>query len=104
VRAVEGAHCSRLLPDNGGPGPSRQEQLTRLADARSFARCTRSHGVSRFPDPAAKRRPVGRDGRGPGSDVRSTAVLHVVRSCLPASHGGLTAASVTAAIARATGH
>jgi hypothetical protein len=36
-----------------------------------------------------------------GIDVHSAAVLRVVQTCLPASHGGLTAAKVREAIANA---
>jgi hypothetical protein len=48
--------CRHLLPANGSLGPqeSPQQQRTRLADGLSFARCMRSHGVIRFPDPTAQ--------------------------------------------------
>src|SRR5262249_38576359 len=44
--------CNHLLPANGGSGSAEtaQQQRTQLADGLSFARCMRSHGVTRFPD------------------------------------------------------
>ncbi len=43
-------------PANGGSGSQEtaQQQRTQLADELSFARCMRSRGVSRFPDPTAQ--------------------------------------------------
>jgi hypothetical protein len=86
--------CNNLLPPNRGPAPSEAQTRTQLADELSFARCMRSHGVSRFPDPTAQ------DGlsvarvEAEGIDAHSPQVLRVVQTCLPASHGGLTAAKV----------
>jgi hypothetical protein len=42
--------CSHLLP-NGGQPPSQTERRQRQAQALSFARCVRAHGVPNFPDP-----------------------------------------------------
>jgi hypothetical protein len=97
--------CSHLLPTNGGNGSQETTQQTRtqLADELSFARCMRSHGVSRFPDPTPQ------DGlsvemvQAQGIDVHSPAVLRVVQTCLPASHGGLTAGKVREALNNAGG-
>src|SRR6266566_931984 len=85
--------CGHLLPTNGGSGSQEtaQQQRTRLADELSFAKCMRSHGVSRFPDPTAQGELTVEMVQGQGIDVHSPAVLHVVQACLPASHGGLTA-------------
>jgi hypothetical protein len=49
--------CRNLLP-NGGRPPSRSQQAQVTAQALSFSRCVRSHGVPNFPDP-------GSDGRIP---------------------------------------
>jgi hypothetical protein len=92
--------CDHLLPTNGGSGPQEtpQQQRTRLADELSFARCMRSHGVSRFPDPTAQGQLTVEMVQAQGIDVHSPAVLRVVQACLPASHGALTPAKVRAAI------
>jgi hypothetical protein len=94
--------CDHLLP-SGGPGPQEtaQQLRTRLVDERSFARCMRSHGVIRFPDPTAQGDLSVEMVQAQGIDVHSPAVLHVVQACLPASHGALTPAEVRAAIANA---
>jgi hypothetical protein len=93
--------CSHLLP----PGPNSQltaQQLrVRLADELSFAKCMRSHGVARFPDPTAQGELSVDMVIAQGIDVHSPGVLRVVSTCLPASHGGLTAAKVREALANA---
>jgi hypothetical protein len=97
--------CEHLLPDFNHPNGRSEQQQNRLrvADALSFARCMRHHGVRNFPDPSAQ------DGltvgmvQAQGIDVHSAAFLHVVDACIPASHGGLTAAKVREAIQNA-GH
>jgi hypothetical protein len=96
--------CNHLLP-NGGSGSQEtaQQARTRLADELSFARCMRSHGVARFPDPTAQGDLSVAMVRAQGIDVHSTAVLHVVQACLPASHGALTPAKVRAALNNAGG-
>jgi hypothetical protein len=96
--------CDHLLPTNGGSASqTAQQQRTQLADELSFARCMRSHGVSRFPDPTAQGELSVDMVQAQGIDVHSPAVLQAVQACLPASHGGLTAAKVRAAINHAGG-
>ena len=63
----------------------------------------RSHGLSRFPDPAARGGLTVEMVQAQGIDVHSDAVLRVVQTCLPASHGALTPAKVRAAISNAGG-
>jgi hypothetical protein len=96
--------CNHLLP-NGGSGSQEagQQSRTRLADMLSFARCMRSHGVSRFPDPSAQSGLTVEMVQAQGIDVRSPAVLRVVGACLPATHGALTPAKVREALNNAGG-
>jgi hypothetical protein len=91
--------CNHLLP-NGGSGPQEtaQQTRTRLADELSFARCMRSHGVTRFPDPTAQGELSVEMVQAQGVDVHSPAVLQVVQACLPASRGALTPAKVREAL------
>jgi hypothetical protein len=49
IQAAQTA-CRRLAP-NGGAPPSASQQAQAKAQALEFARCVRSHGVPRFPDP-----------------------------------------------------
>ena len=96
--------CNHLLPSGGlGPPQTAQQQRTRLADGLSFARCMRSHGVARFPDPTAQGQLTVEMVQAQGIDVRSPAVLRVVQACLPASHGGLTPAKVREALSNVGG-
>jgi hypothetical protein len=94
--------CGHLLP-NGGSQQTAQQLRVQLADELSFAKCMRSHGVARFPDPTAQGQLSVAMVQAQGIDVHSPVFLRVVQTCLPASHGGLTAAKVREAIANA-GH
>jgi hypothetical protein len=90
--------CNHLLPAHGGSQETAQQQRTRLADELSFARCMRSNGLSRFPDPTAQGELSVQMVQAQGIDVHSPAVLRVVQACLPASHGALTPAKVREAL------
>jgi hypothetical protein len=91
--------CNHLLPNGGSSSQeTAQQQRTRLADTLSFARCMRSHGVTRFPDPTAQGDLSVEMVQAQGIDVHSPAVLRVVQACLPASHGALTPAKVREAL------
>ena len=94
--------CNHLLPSGGTPETA-QQQRTRLAAELSFARCMRSRGLARFPDPNAQGQLSVEMVKAQGIDVHSPAVLHVVQACLPASHGWLTPAKVRAALNHAGG-
>jgi hypothetical protein len=93
--------CSYLLPNRGGSQQPDRQTPKQLADERSFARCMRSHGVGNFPDPNGQSGLSVEMVEAQGIDVHSTAVLHVVQVCIPASHGGLTVAKVRQAIQNA---
>ena len=94
--------CSHLLPSGpGGTQQTAQQQRAQLAAELSFARCMRSHGLARFPDPNAQGQLSVEMVQAQGIDVHSAAVLRVVQTCLPASHGWLTAAKVREAISHA---
>jgi hypothetical protein len=97
--------CDHLLPTHGGGGSQQtaQQQRTQLADGLSFARCMRSHGVSRFPDPTAQGQLTVEMVQAQGIDIHSPAVLRAVQACLPASHGLLTPAKVAQALHNAGG-
>jgi hypothetical protein len=97
--------CQGILPAPSGNGPQEtaQQKRTRLADALSFARCMRGHGVTSFPDPTAQGDLSVEMVQAQGIDVHLPAVLRVVQACLPASHGALTPAKVRAALSNAGG-
>ena len=97
--------CQGILPAPSGNGPQQtaQQRATRVADALSFARCMRSHDLTRFPDPTPQGDLSIEMVQAQGIDVHSPAVLRVVQACLPASHGALTPAKVKAALNNAGG-
>lgn len=95
--------CRHLLENGGVSQETEQQRRTRLADELSFAKCMRNHGLARFPDPTAQGELSVEMVQAQGIDVHSPAVLRVVQACLPASHGGLTAAKVREAIQNAGG-
>jgi len=97
--------CDHLLPTNGASGSQQtaQQQRTQVADALSFARCVRSHGVTRFPDPTAQGQLTVEMVQAQGIELHSPAVLRAVQECLPASHGLLTPAKVRQALSHAGG-
>jgi hypothetical protein len=96
--------CNHLLPQRGsGPQETAQQLHIRLQDELSFARCMRGHGVGRFPDPTAQGELSVEMVQAQGIDVHSPAVLRVVQTCLPESHGALTAAKVREALSNAGG-
>jgi hypothetical protein len=96
--------CIHLAPNGSlGRQETAQQKRTQLADELSFAKCMRSHGVARFPDPTAQGQLSVEMVQAQGIDVHAPAVLHVVQTCLPASHGALTAAKVEEALKNAGG-
>jgi hypothetical protein len=96
--------CDHLLPNGSLGAPLTAQQIqTRIADGVSFAKCMRSHGVARFPDPTSQGQLTVEMVEAQGIDVHSPAVLHVVQECLPASHGALTPAKVSQALRNAGG-
>jgi hypothetical protein len=97
--------CNGLLPTTGASAAqvSPQQQRTELADGLSFARCMRSHGVSRFPDPTPQGQLTVEMVEAQGIDVHSPVVLRDVQACLPASHGLLTPAKIREALQNAGG-
>jgi hypothetical protein len=103
VRAIEENACKYVFENGPGPQETAQPTRTRLADELSFARCMRSHGVTRFPDPTAQGGLTTEMVQAQGIDLHSPAFLRVVLACLPASHGALTPARVRAALNNAPG-
>lgn len=96
--------CQYAMPADGlGPQQSAQQTSTRVADELSFAKCMRSHGVTRFPDPTPQGELSIASVQAQGIDLHSPSVLRVVATCLPASHGALTPARVGQALRDVSG-
>jgi hypothetical protein len=90
--------CNHLLPNGGAESQTTQPTRAQVAAELSFARCMRSHGEARFPDPNGQGELSVEMVQANGIDVHSPAVLRVVQTCLPASHGWLTPAKVRQAL------
>jgi hypothetical protein len=103
VFAAAQAACGPIPNGSFAPQQTAQQTRTRIADWLSFAGCMRSHGVERFPDPDAQGHLSVAMVEAQGIDIHSPAVLHAVATCLPASHGLLTAAKAAEAIREAGG-
>jgi hypothetical protein len=96
--------CRHLLPAGSGQDQTAQQyQRAQIADALSFARCMRRHGLTRFPDPNAQSGLTVQMVQSQGIDIHSPAALRIAYACLPASHGWLTPAKLRQALNRAGG-
>ncbi|MBV8220586.1 MAG: hypothetical protein JO325_19135 [Solirubrobacterales bacterium] len=88
--------CRGILPP-----PSPADQAQQAADQRrhaqdlvSFARCLRSHGVVRFPDPNAQGQLSLSEVEADGIDLQAPSFRAAALACIPASNGLLTRAAV----------
>jgi hypothetical protein len=87
--------CAYILPGPKNGSTERSGGSAPLADELSFARCIRSHGFSKFPDPNAQGRLSLPSIQASGVDVQAPAFRTAALACVPASHGALTAAQVS---------
>lgn len=97
VRAALRA-CRHLLP--GGPSdrsPARTQ--AQRAAILAFARCLRSHGFPRFPDPTSTGEVTHEMLANAGIDLHQPAVVHAANACVGVTHGVITKAAVVRFIA-----
>ncbi len=91
--------CQRLMPASGlGPPKSTAQTATRLAAARSFARCVRARGFPNFPDPTIQGRLTPEMVSAAGIDLHQPALLRAGIACAPVTHGLITRAAVERAL------
>lgn len=91
--------CQRLLP---GGVPSSQSATASHAQAvafLAFARCLRSHGFSRFPDPPATGSLTHELLAAAGIDVHQPAFLREADTCTSVTHGAMTRSAVARFVA-----
>jgi hypothetical protein len=88
--------CRGILPP-----PSAADQAQQAADERrhaqdlvSFARCLRSHGITRFPDPNGQGQLSLQEVHADGIDLQAPSFRAAALACVPASNGGVTRAAV----------
>jgi hypothetical protein len=74
--------CGHLLP-NGGPGVSPSPAVVQQIqiDMAKFARCMRSHGVPKWPDPTLDRGRAVFDPEAAGVDTNSTRISTTLHEC-----------------------
>jgi hypothetical protein len=93
------AACQHLMPgqqtDSQGSAHSRKQIDAMLA----FARCIRSHGLSRFPDPTSTGELNHAMLAQAGIDLHQPAVIQAADACVSVTHGVITRAIVARFIA-----
>ncbi|HET8979620.1 MAG TPA: hypothetical protein VFN87_15770 [Solirubrobacteraceae bacterium] len=83
------------------PGPQTASPAQRRAQAQAFlafARCLRSHGLSRFPDPNSQGQITRQMISAAGIDLHQPAVLAAAKACVSVTHGVITKADVERAV------
>lgn len=93
--------CAGILPPPGADGVQtpqalHQQELGLL----SFARCMRSRGVTGFPDPDAQGQITSERLATAGIDVHAHSVIDAAVTCVPASHGFVSKASIANAVSQ----
>ena len=93
-------NCQHLMPVTGlGPQTTAQQTSRRVADEISFARCLRTHGFPRFPDPTASGQITPEMIAAAGINLHQPAVLTAGDACVSVTHGVITKANVANFIA-----
>ncbi|MGH2872382.1 MAG: hypothetical protein ACRDL5_07945 [Solirubrobacteraceae bacterium] len=90
--------CQNLLP--AGPNsqsPARSE--VQIAAIVAFARCIRSHGFPRFPDPTSGGQLTHEMLASAGIEIQEPAVVRVADGCVGVTHGQITRAIVARFVA-----
>jgi hypothetical protein len=88
--------CRGILPPPSAADHAQQaaDQRRHAQDLVSFARCLRSHGIARFPDPNAQGQLSLSEVEADGIDLQAPSFRAVALACVPASNGGVTRAAV----------
>lgn len=92
------AACGHILPGPGLAAPSAAQQRARAQALLAFARCLRSHGQVRFPDPDAQGHLSREQVQAAGIDLHSPGFATAARACVGVTHGMITGADVERAI------
>jgi hypothetical protein len=92
VQSAERA-CAHLLP-HGGVSPSPTPTHAQIAALLAFARCIRTHGFPRFPDPNTSGQLTHEMLTSAGIDVQQPAVVQAADACVGVSNGVVTRAII----------
>jgi hypothetical protein len=92
--------CRSIMPGPGDTSPAQlaQQQQTRERDLLAFAKCLRSRGLRRFPDPTSEGRLTLAMIHAAGVDLQAPDVLPAAKACIGVTHGLVTGADVERAI------
>ena len=97
VPAASG-ECQHLAPAGLGPQQATEPTHTRVQDGLSFARCMRTRGFAKFPDPTRQGQLTPAMVTAAGVDLHQPSLLRAGLACVPASHGLLTRAAIERAV------
>jgi hypothetical protein len=86
--------CRHLLPAGRAPRQNAAQTRARVAAELAFARCVRSHGFPRFPDPTSTGELSRELLASAGIDIRQTALQRAADACVGVTHGLFTKADV----------
>lgn len=86
--------CHHLLPGGGPSSESPAQPRAQTAALLAFARCLRSHGFTRFPDPTSSGQLTHQMVVNAGINLQQPAVLQAGDACVGATHGVITRAMV----------
>jgi hypothetical protein len=97
VQSAETA-CGHLLA-HGGQSQGPAHGHAQIAAALAFARCVRSHGFPRFPDPTSGGQLTHEMLASAGIDLHQPAVLQAGDACVGVTHGLITRATMARFVA-----
>jgi hypothetical protein len=84
--------CGHLLPAGQGPNQNTAHSQAQTAALLAFARCLRSHGFPRFPDPSSSGELTHEMLARAGIEVHLPAVVQAADACTSVTHGVITKA------------
>ena len=93
------AACRHLLSGGGAPSQTAAQRQAQTVAALAFARCLRSHGFPRFPDPTNTGELTHQMLANAGIDLHQPAVVHAADACVGVTHGLITRAGVARFVA-----
>ncbi len=91
--------CHSLQPGGGPPASSAAQQQAHTVALLAFARCLRSHGFPRFPDPTSSGQVTHQMLANVGINLHQPAVLQAADTCVSVTHGALTKTDVARFVA-----
>ena len=90
--------CSGILPAPPSPAQQQAQQRAHKQVLLAFARCIRSKGIQRFPDPNAQGQLPLPSVTAAGVDIHSRQFLDAATACVGVTHGQITAAQIRAGV------